>query len=1374
MTPPHRLAHLSPDQHAQLERALLQRAREPRSGASPGRDSAAPFALSPQQLRIWFLAQMYPDLPLYNEAEAFRIDGPLNVGALEQALDAIVQRHEALRVSIEVNGHSPSQRVRPELSAAVVHVDLTGHADNVRALDDALRDIHRARFDLSRDRLFRFALIRLGAQEHVLLLVMHHVVCDAPSLGILYRECAALYRAFLAGKPSPLPSSAGSLRTVVEEQLAAQDRSCEASLHYWREQLKGVPDLLELPSDNPRPAVASWAGGRHRFHVSPELTARLRQASQESGTTMFALLSAAFAAFLHRITDRDDILFGSPVTARDTGPAQRIIGCLVHTLPLRFRFGNDLVFSDLLKAAQQTTADAYDHRGVTFERLVEALGVSRSAGHAPLIQVVLNWRTRDANFDGLEALRLTEIPIDSGTAKFDFQVRFRERDRGLNGEIEYRTDLFEPSTISRLASHFITLLESVVEDIHCPVSQLQLLNADERDELVERRNRTQRPYPLSAAHRIFEAVAEQTPDAVALVHGAESLTFVDLNRRANRLARRLRALQVGPGTTVAIAMPRRIDTIVAMLAVLKTGSAYLPLDPAYPADLLEFMVRDAGAPLVLTCDPVVHFPVEAASVIDVRDDCASDGDENLDVDVGPDHLAYVMYTSGSTGRPKGVEIPHRGIVRLVFGQEYATFGPGEVFLHSAPFSFDAATFEIWGALLHGARCVLFPEGGSFLQRLEDVVREHGITTVWLTSSLFNTVIETVPGSLRGVRQLLVGGEALSVGHVMRAMESLPGTVLVNGYGPTESTTFTCCHRVDRSELVRGGSVPIGVPIANTQTYVLDRYRQPVPVGVPGELYIGGDGLARGYRNRPEITRTAFVDHPFRTGAQLYRSGDIVRWSPRGYLEFLGRVDDQVKIRGFRIEPNEIAVALRSYPGVQHACVACIGPPDGKKLVAYFVLRNAHSVSVATLREFLIRRLPAHMVPSFLVEVDAFPLTANGKVDMRALPKPAAHSDEAHHPPRDPIEQTLHAIWRELLVDQRFGIRDNFFDLGGHSLLAARMFLEIEARLGRSVPLAALFHAPTIEALAAAIRGDAAETGWSPLVPIQPRGSKPPFFAVHGVGGNVLAYRALAKQLPEDQPFYALQARGLDGTTPPHTRVEEMALDYLREIRRLQPTGPYYLGGLSFGCAVALEMAQLLRSQGEEVPLLALFDGGLRRARELLPRSMRLKQVALFHISRALMHAQVLAKLRPREAPGFVHRKRTTLTRRLRSLVWQARYHGYESAGAELPVHLRRVEEGAYLAAKRYLPRYYDGPAVLFRSSEGPRLRFVDPLMGWGIIVRGGLEVRHVPGDHVTMSLEPHVRVLARELTSALDAARQRVAERAASSVLNSFGAGAAG
>jgi aspartate racemase len=717
-----------------------------------------------------------------------------------------------------------------------------------------------------------------------------------------------------------------------------------------------------------------------------------------------------------------------------------------------------------------------------------------------------------------------------------------------------------------------------------------------------------------------------------------------------------------------------------------------------------------------------------------------------------------MYTSGSTGQPKGVEIPHRGIVRLVFGQEYAAFGPEEVFLHLAPFSFDAATFEIWGALLHGARCVLFPEGASFLQHLREVVREYRITTLWLTSSLFNTVVDAVPASLRGVKQLLIGGEALSVGHVLRAMEALPGTVVVNGYGPTESTTFTCCHRVVRSELEGTSSVPIGAPIANTEVYVLDRYRQPVPVGVPGELYIGGDGLARGYRNRPELTREAFVDHPFRSGAWLYRSGDIVRWSPRGYLEFLGRADDQVKIRGFRIEPGEIAVALRSHLAVQDACVVCVGPASEKKLIAYFVPRQQHSADVGMLREFLKARLPAHMVPSLLVEVDALPLTANGKIDVRALPQPAGTpSDKACEPPRDRVEQTLHAIWSELLPERRFGVRDNFFELGGHSLLAARMFLEIDGRLDRSVPLATLFHAPTIEALAEAIRGDAIEAGWSPLVAIQPKGSKPPFFAVHGVGGNILSYRPLANHLAEDQPFYGLQARGLDGKTPPHTSVEDMAADYLREIRRLQPAGPYYIGGLSFGCSVAFEIAQRLRSEGEEVALLALLDGGLRRAKDLLPRQVRLRRVARFQLSRLRMHIDACANLRPQDMSGFLHRKGTTLTRRLRSLVWQFRYLGYESAGAELPAHLRRVEEGAYLAAKRYVPRYYDGHAVLFRSVDGPRLRFVDEQMGWGTVIRGGLEVRRVPGDHVTMSREPHVRVLARELTAALEVARQRSA-----------------
>ena len=1356
MTPSERLTHLSPDQQALLERLLLEPARAPSKGASAARDSATPFPLSPQQLRIWCLAQMYPGLPLYNEAEAVRIDGSLDVRALERALREIVRRHEALRVSIQVEDLSPSQQVRSDLVAVLQHVDLTDHPNQERALEQTLRDIHRAHFDLARDPLFRFALIRLGPHEHVLLLVMHHVVCDASSFDIVYRECAALYPAFSADRVSPLPPSAGSLRVVTDDQLRAHHQAHDVSLDYWKRQLEGVPELLELPSDKPRPAVASWAGAKHIFDIGPELTAGLRQVSGQGGTAMFALLSGAFAAFLHRITARDDIVFGIPVTARDTGSSQGVIGCLVHTLPLRFQFDGDPPLFDLVARAQQTTAEAYDHRGLPLERLVEAVGSSRSAGHAPLVQVVLTWRTRDSvlNLGGLADLRLTEIPIHSGTAKVDFEARFRERATSLEGEIEYRTDLFEPAAIARLAAHFVTLLGSVVEDVRRPVSRLSLLDPQARYDLVERRNRTQTPYPLQAAHSIFETLSEQRPNAVALVDGAQSLTYDDLNRRANRLARRLRTLQVGLDTTVGIAMPRRMDTVVAMLAVLKAGGAYLPLDPAYPADMLEFLMHDAGATLVLTCEALPHFAARAVPVFDVRDICAEESAENLDLDIGPDHLAYVMYTSGDTGRPKGVEIPHRGIVRLVCGQRYAAFGPEEVFLHLAPFSFDAATFEIWGALLHGARCVLLPEHASALQQLQGVIREHGITTLWLTASLFNTIVDAAPGSLRGVKQLLVGGEALSVDHVIRAMEMLPGTVVINGYGPTEATTFTCCHRVVPGELTGAGSVPIGLPIANTEVYVLDCYRQPVPVGVPGELYIGGDGLARGYRNRPDITREAFVVHPFRPNARLYRSGDTVRWSDHGYLEFLGRADDQLKIRGFRIEPAEIIAALRSHSEVQDAYVACVGAAGEKTLTAYVVLKRQGAVRVATLREFLMRRLPAHLLPSSLVEMDALPMTLHGKVDVRALLQPAAPSAQALEPPRDDLEQTLHEIWSKLLPQRRFGIRDNFFDLGGHSLLAGRLFLEIDARLHCTFPLATLFHAPTIEALAAVVRGEAAAVAWSPLVAIRPTGTKPPFFAVHGIGGNVLSYRALAKQLSEDQPFFGIQARGLDGKTAPHTRVEDMAVDYLREIRRVQPTGPYYIGGLSFGCSVALEMAQLLRSEGEEVALLALMDGGLRRAKDLLPIEQRLLRVALFQLSRVRMHMAALAKLQPAEIFKFFRLKGTTLARRLRSLVWQVRYFGYESAGAELPAHLRRVEEGAYLAVKRYVPTYYDAPAVLFRSIDGPQLRFVDEYMGWGIVVRGGLEVRRVPGDHLTMTQMPHVQTLARELTAALEAAQR--------------------
>ena len=719
---------------------------------------------------------------------------------------------------------------------------------------------------------------------------------------------------------------------------------------------------------------------------------------------------------------------------------------------------------------------------------------------------------------------------------------------------------------------------------------------------------------------LFEDQARRAAKAVAVVSGRERLTYGELNRRANQLARHLKELGAGSERPVGLCVERSSMMVVGMLGILKTGSAYLPLDPGYPTERLAQMLADSGVELVLTHGEAERrLPFGGARPVRLDADwgkVAKQSGENLDNEIQPDHLAYIIYTSGSTGKPKGVAVPHRGIVRLLLGVDYAQLGPRERFLHLSSISFDASTFEVWGALLHGAQCVIFPERVPSPQSLERELRRNKITILWLTTALFNLVIDVKPEILSGVRQLLVGGEALSVQHVVRALKVLPNTRIINGYGPTENTTFTCCYSIPRDLNPNATSVPIGRPIANTRVYVLDAYQNPVPVGVPGELFVGGAGLARGYLNQPAHTAEKFVSNPFSEDPKscLYRTGDLVRFLPGGNLEFIGRLDDQVKIRGFRVELGEVESVIASHPTVRQAVAVARTARTGERYLAVYVtICERANLRLEELMVYLKARIPEYLLPSSVTVLEDLPLNANGKVDRGRLPGVEVSQlrlGEGYVAPRNAEEEALALIWARILGLREVGVRDNFFGLGGHSLLAVRLCAEIEKGLGMQVPLATLYKAPTVEQLAKALSPEARVTLWSRLAPIHSSGDRPPFFLHHGT-------EILAQGSGGDQPFYLLEPHGIDGRKAPQT-VEEMAADYLREIRAVQTDGPYYLGGYSLGGLVAYETAQQLKRQGQDVGLLLLLDPTLpmqwadrvarERTRRILPQSNRLEHI----------------------------------------------------------------------------------------------------------------------------------------------------------------------
>ncbi|HST60355.1 MAG TPA: amino acid adenylation domain-containing protein [Longimicrobium sp.] len=1034
-------------------------------------DRTGALPLSFAQERLWFIDRLEPGSAVYNLRVARRLGGALDEAALERALGEIVRRHEALRTVFGQVDASPVQGVAPFGGFALPVEDLSalGEADREAAVRRRAGEEARRAFDLSAGPLFRASLLRLGAEEHVLLLGMHHIVSDGWSMGVLFRELSSLYAAYREGRESPLPAlpvQYADYAVWQREQLAGE--TLNRQLSYWRDRLAGAPELLELPTDHPRPAVQTYRGATVPVNFSPELLERLQALGRSEGATLYMTLLSAFQVLLGKYSGSDDIVVGSPIAGRTRKETEELIGFFVNTLVLRTDLSGDPSFRETLRRVREATLGAYEHQDVPFEKLVAELQPERSMSHSPLFQVMFTLQNDGGGGSALPGLEVSGVGTEPGSAKFDLSLTLTATAEGLRGGLNYSTDLFDRGTVDQMLGHLERVLEQVAADADVRLSRLELLGEAEHARLLALGEGAAPELPRATTDALFAQTAAAAPESVALAWDGGRMTYAELDGRANRLAHHLRRAGVAAGTRVGVCLERGPEMVVALLAALKAGGAYVPLDPAYPAERLAFMLADTAVPVLVTESSLAErLPPHAARIVRVDADAAVIAAEPADVPAAgtdPESAAYVMYTSGSTGRPKGVEVPHRAIVRLVRGQDFVAIDPSDVFLQLAPAAFDAATLELWGPLLNGACLAIHPAEQPSVESIGRALAEHGVTVLWLTAGLFHLVVEEDIEILEGVRQLIAGGDVLSVPHVRRVLAELPGTALTNGYGPTENTTFTCCHMV-RAEDGERASIPIGRPIANTYVRVLDAGMQPVPAGVPGELYAGGAGLARGYLNQPELTAETFVADSYLPGARLYRTGDRVRWRADGTLEFLGRVDEQVKIRGFRIEPGEIEAALLEHQGVRECAVLAREDAGEKRLVAYVV----GDVQEDELREHMRRSLPEYMVPAAFMVLERLPLSPNGKLDRKALPAPEHAADaDRYVAPRTPVEEVLAEIWAEVLRRDRVGVHDSFFRLGGHSLLSMRMLAEVQATFDLEISIRTVFSMPTLEAMAGEI------------------------------------------------------------------------------------------------------------------------------------------------------------------------------------------------------------------------------------------------------------------------------------------------------------------
>ena len=1379
----------------------------------------SPLQLSFAQERIWFLDQLNPNSAAFNVPLNVPLSVAVDTDALRRSVNEVVRRHDVLRTTFRNTDGRPELVVEPELNIELPVVDLTSYQEcereaKARAL---LSEEEQTPFDLTRGPLIRTKLFRLADDDHRFLVNMHHIVSDGWSLVLFFQELSAIYDAFSRGEQSPLADVAVQYADyAVWQREWLQGETLQKQLNYWKKQLGGELPLLELPTDRPRPAVQTFNGAREWLSLSEQLTDSVLALSQREGATLFMTLLATFKVLLHRYCGQEDVIVGSPIANRPQTETESLIGFFLNNLALRTDLSGDPSFREALARVRKTALEAYANQDVPFEKLIEALKPERDLSRTPIFQVYFNLFNfgADIKLPGSdETVSFVEAwaESDEKLSKFDLTLYAGLQGRELKLALVYNTDLFDASSVALMLAHFRTLLEAAVTNPEKCISELPLRREEEvgQEPLRSHRVRPGNAFIEFRKEEIEQSIPDRFatqvrnyPNRLAVKSEKHEWTYEELDAAVNRITQSILRLRRDGEERVALLFEHDAPMVAGMLGALRAGKTYVPLDPNHPRERLAQIIEHSQATALLTNNKNLALAEELTKSglqlinIDAASSKALPFQTPLPLPkVGPDRLAYILYTSGSTGEPKGVMQNHRNVLHYirVYTNNLHLNADDRLTLLSS-YCFDASVMDIYGALLNGATLYPIDIKEDGLAGLPEYLIADKITVYHSTPTVYRYFVNELTGAdetldFPNLRLVVLGGEKVNRTDVELYKQHFANHCLfVNGLGPTEATV-SLQNFIDKQTKIAGDSVPVGFPVADTEVLLLNKAGKPAEVS--GEIAIKSAHVALGYWRNTEATAAAFSTSAMATdrgssptvregsnGHRIYRTGDMGRRLPDGSIRFEGRKDFQIKIRGFRVELGEIESALaRSLQVREGVVMAQENGAGDTKLVAYVVPRHVgarHAVPLQNaspalgealsteLREFLKQTLPEYMVPASFVMLDSLPLTSSGKLNRRALPAPEKFDTQQNQSstlaaPQTPLEKQLATIWSELLEVKAIGVNDNFFELGGHSLLAVRLFAQIEKRLGKRLPLATLFQAPTVAQLASVIQKDWTPA-WSSLVEIQAGQSsqhavsKPPFFCVHALGGNVLEYYDLARHLGEDQPFYGLQSAGLDGSRPPHTRVEDMAAHYIREMRELQPEGPYFIGGRSLGGMVAFEMARQLKAQGQAIGLLALLDTYPSGYAKLFRNEATLRAALGRGLKRTKAHLANLRNLSHQERISYLIKKARFAPDKLKGHIWRRLYSSYEKVGRPLPRALRDIKEFNSLAVRAYVPQVYDGHVTLFWASADLRSS-LDLVEGWRALAGGGIEVHEIPGSHLDIVKEPHVGELASKLISCLHRAQ---------------------